>query len=339
MKSMKSLKSMKSTGVKIVAVAHHLPARVMTNQMIIDEHKLRLKDAWVRENIGIEERRWCQEGETASTLAAEVCKELLTKSNRSMEDVSRLFVATVSPDVFTPSTACITQSIFAAGATFPCADVVGACGGFVYALDLGRRCVQTGDSLVLCVASEVRSAYLDKQDRRTVMLFGDGAGGVLLAPCGPNEVGIISTETSADGRFWDVVSVPGGATRARTEPAVITMRDGAMVFDRAVTEMAALVTKSVERQSLRVEDVDFFIFHQASTMIVKTVCDRLAIPAADKTIMNFHRVGNTTAASVPIALSEAALAGHIKPGHLVCLVATGGGFTAGVALLRWEEAS
>jgi 3-oxoacyl-[acyl-carrier-protein] synthase III len=131
-----------SSGVKVVAVAHHLPARVVTNQAIIDEHRLRLKDAWVRENIGIEERRWCVPGETAATLGAEVCKALLARSKQNADAVSRLLVATVSPDVMTPSTACIMQSLFAAGSTFPCADVVGACGGFLYALDLGRRCVR-----------------------------------------------------------------------------------------------------------------------------------------------------------------------------------------------------
>jgi 3-oxoacyl-[acyl-carrier-protein] synthase-3 len=333
-----------STGVKIAGIARHLPSRVVTNQAIIDANRLRLKDAWVRENIGIEERRWCEPGETASTMAAEVCKTLLDAAKRSAEDVSRLLVATVSPDVFTPSTACITQSLFAPGATFACADVVGACGGFLYVLDLGRRCVQTGDALVMCVASEVRSVFLDKQDRRTVMLFGDGAAGVLLAPCAPGETGIIMTETSADGRFWDAVSVPGGATRALSqvpsegsEPpkTVITMRDAPMVFERAVSEMCALVMRAVERHRLSIADVDFFVFHQASTGILRAVCERLAIPAA-KTIVNFDRVGNTTAASVPIALSEAVDHGHVKPNDLVCLVATGGGFTAGVALLRWE---
>jgi 3-oxoacyl-[acyl-carrier-protein] synthase-3 len=335
------MKELPSTGVKIVATARHLPARVVTNQMIIDEHRLRLKAAWVRENVGVEQRRWCEPGETASTMAAEVCKELLAASGRTADQVSRLLLATVSPDVLTPSTACITQSLFAPGATFPCADIVGACGGFLYALDLGRRAVQTGDPLVLCVASEVRSVFLDKQDRRTVMLFGDGAAGVLLAPCASGEIGVVSTETFADGRYWEVVSVPGGATRALQRPdeearPVITMRDAAMVFDRAVSEMCALVTRAVERVDLRTEDVDFFVFHQASTGILRAVCERLGIPP-DKTIVNFDRVANTTAASVPIALAEAVSEGRIEPGELVCLVATGGAFTAGVALLRWEK--
>jgi 3-oxoacyl-[acyl-carrier-protein] synthase-3 len=327
-----------TTGVKIAAVAHHLPARVMTNQAIIDEHRLRLKDAWVRENIGIVERRWCEPGETAATLAATVCEKLVPHGRDAL---SRLLLATVSPDVLTPSTACIVQSLFAPGATFPCVDLGAACGGFLYALDLGRRCIQTGDEAVLCVASEVRSFFLDKEDRRTVMLFGDGAGGVLLSRCAPGEVGLVSSECFADGRFWDAISVPGGGTRAMTATdealrrPFITMKDAALIGERAVREMVALVQNTLKRFALAPDDVELFVFHQASARIVGAVSDALAVPR-DKAFVNFDRVGNTTAASVPIALSEASSAGKIAPGDLVCLVATGGGFTAGVALLRWE---
>jgi 3-oxoacyl-[acyl-carrier-protein] synthase-3 len=327
----------------VSAVTHLLPPRSVSNQEIITEHKLRLKDAWVRQNIGIESRHWCAPGTPTSELAADVCRSLVQMAGIAAEDVSRLLVATVSPDLLTPSTACITQSLFAPGATFPCVDLVGACGGFLYALDLGRRCVQTGDDRVLCVAAEIRSHFLDKQDRRTVMLFGDGAGGVLLERCLPGEVGIIATETFADGRFWSAVCVPGSGTRAvvregETVPAgpTILMQDGALVFERAVTEMTALVTRVVEKQRLTAADVDFFVFHQASSAIVRRVCEALAIPL-EKTHMNFHRVGNTTAASVPIVLSESVAERKIAPGDLVCVVATGGGFTAGVALLRWER--
>ena len=134
-------------------MAHHLPARVWTNQDVIDAHGLRLKDAWVRENIGVRERRWCEPGETTSSLAAEVCSQLLAKTGLTPAHVDRLIVATVSPDVPTPSTACVTQSLFAPEENFPAVDVVAACGGFLYALDYGRRCVQTGDERVLVVAA------------------------------------------------------------------------------------------------------------------------------------------------------------------------------------------
>jgi 3-oxoacyl-[acyl-carrier-protein] synthase-3 len=330
-----------STGAKLAAVAHHLPVRVMTNQAIIDAHGLRLRDGWVRENVGIVERRWAQSDEYASALAVEVCQTLVERGGVAPADVSRLILATVSPDVMTPSTACIVQSSFAPGATFPCVDLVAACGGFLYALDFARRCVQTGDERVLCIASEVRSAYLDKSDRRTVMLFGDGAGGALVTRCAPGEVGIVWTETFADGRFWEAVSVTGSGTRGlhpnvpSSAPAII-MRDAGVIFERAVSEMAGLVERTAARFGIAAAAIDFFVFHQASAAIVHAVCERLGIPS-ERTIVNFDRVGNTTAASVPIALSEAAAAGRIASGDLVCLVATGGGFTAGVALLRWES--
>jgi len=332
-----------STGCRIAAVAHALPGHVVSNQAIIDAQRLRLKDAWVRANIGIEERRWCGEGETTSHLAAAVCTSLLERTGLRPGDVSRLIVATVSPDVMTPSTACIAQSIFAAGSTFPCVDVVAACSGFVFALDLARRCVQTGDERVLCVAAEVRSAFLDKQDRRTVMLFGDAAAGVLLERCRPGEVGVVSTRAHSDGRYWDAVSVPAGGVRrpASAETVAqrehcIAMKDGGLIFERAVAEMADLAARTVAEQGLGVGDVDFFVFHQASGAIVAKACERLGVPPA-KTHVNFARYGNTTAASVPLALSEARDLGLVRPGQLVLLVATGGGFTAGSALLRWEE--
>lgn len=329
-------------GVKVAAVAHALPERVWTNQDLIDTHKLRLKDAWVRENIGIEERRFCGPGESAATLAARVCEQLLAKAGLRPDQVDRLIVSTVSPDVLTPSTACITQSLFAPGCFFPCVDLVAACGGFLYALDLGRRCVQTGDERVLCVASEVRSAFLNKQDRRTVMLFGDAAAGVLLTRAEPSEQGILDTRVHADGRYWDLISVPGGGVRqpASSESVAagahfITMKDGAAIFERAVSEMGQLVQDAVQRQGLTLLDVDFFVFHQASANIVRRVCEALGIPL-HRTRINFARYGNTTSASVPLVLSEAVSAGEIKRGQLVAMVATGGGFTAGVSLLRWE---
>jgi 3-oxoacyl-[acyl-carrier-protein] synthase-3 len=332
----------KGLGVKIAAVAHTLPARVWTNQELIDTHKLRLKDAWVRENIGIEARHFCSEGESASTLAASVCQKLLAKAGLTPGDVDRLIVATVSPDVLTPSTACITQSLFAPGELFPCVDLVAACGGFLYALDYGRRCVQTGDERVLCVAAEVRSAFLNKQDRRTVMLFGDGAAGVLLTRAAPTEVGIVDTRVHADGRYWDLISVPAGGTRVRTSAEslaagehFITMKDGSAIFERAVSEMGQLVESALERHGFTLADVDFFVFHQASANIVRRICERLSIDER-KTRIDFPLVGNTTAASVPLVLSQAVEAGQIQPGALVVMVATGGGFTAGVALLRWE---
>jgi 3-oxoacyl-[acyl-carrier-protein] synthase-3 len=183
----------------------------------------------------------------------------------------------------------------------------------------------TGERRVLCVASETRSRFLDRQDRRTVMLFGDGAAGVLLEPCEPGEVGILSTRLAADGRHWDAISVPLGGR--------ITMQDGPAIFGRAVEEMAALTGAAAADAHLSLSDIDLFVFHQASGAIVTRVCEVLGIPP-ERAHANFSRLGNTTAASVPLGLAEAAP--RLRRGAMVLLVATGGGFTAGSALLRWE---
>jgi len=330
------------TGSAIRAVAHHLPARVVTNQDLIDAEKLRLKDAWVRENVGISERRFVSEGETAATMTAVVAQKLLDQAGITPDSVSRLVVATVSPDMPTPSTACIAQSLFAPGATFPCVDLVAACGGFLYALDYARRCVQTGDEHVLCIASEVRSAFLDRRDRRTVMLFGDAAAGVLVSRAREGEVGIVDTRVFADGRFWDAVSVPAGGSRKPTSEATIAdrahyiaMKDGAAIFERAVREMDELTRSIVTSHGLTLDDIGYFVLHQASSRIVDRVAESLGVDES-RVHRNFAVRGNVTAASVPLALSEAVESGRMKAGDLAVLVATGGGFTAGSALLRWE---
>lgn len=333
---------LRTSGAVVRAIAHHLPARVVTNQDLIDAEALRLKDAWVRENIGIESRRFVSPGETAATMAAEVARTLLARAAIAPSAVSRLVVATVSPDVQTPSTACIAQSIFAPGESFPCVDMVAACGGFAYALDYARRCVATGDEHVLCIASEVRSAFLDPRDRRTVMLFGDAAAGVLVSRPREGEIGIVDTRLFADGRFWEAVSVPaGGVRRPASQQTIdarahfITMKDGAAIFERAVSEMVELTRTITAAHGLTLDDVGFFVFHQASARIVDAVADSLGVSRA-RTHRNFAVRGNVTAASVPLALSEAHEEGKLSRGDRVVLVATGGGFTAGSSLLEWE---
>ncbi len=332
-------------GCRISAVAHHLPERRWTNQDVIDAYGLRLKDKWVRENIGVQERRWCEPGETTSGMAAEVCRALLAQRGLTPAHVDRLILATVSPDVPTPSTACVTQSLFAPEENFPCVDLVAACGGFLYALDYGRRCIQTGDARVLVIASEIRSAFLNKQDRRTVMLFGDGAAGVLLeATRDAEEVGLLDTRLFAEGAHWQAISVPAGGTQKPTSAETlaagehsITMRDGATIFERAVSEMVALTQDICRDHGVQLDDVAFFAFHQASSRIVRRVCGELGVPES-RTRVDFETLGNCTAASVPLVLSRAVEAGQIHAGDLVVSVATGGGFTAGAALFRWEEA-
>lgn len=325
--------------VKISAISHFLPENIKTNQNIIDKYSLRLKDDWIKASIGIESRHWCEDEESASDLAANVLKKLCSSySNDKEEIIDALIVSTVSEDLMTPSTATIVQSLTHPGQTYPAFDITAACSGFVYAIDLGKRMVQTGHESVACIASEIRSYYLNKKDRRTVMLFGDGAGGVILSPCQEGEVGIIYSKLVADGRFWNSIVVTGNGSRKVKEDKAfdhIEMRDATHIFETAVSEMQSLVISSIKEAKLSLEDIDYFIFHQASKNIVKQVAEGLKL-SEDQYYKNFHNKGNMTSASTAVALSEAYQDGKIKKGDKVLMIATGGGFTGGVIIFRWE---
>ncbi len=315
---------------KIAGIAHYLPKRVMTNQDIIERYQLRLNADWVRLNIGINERRWCEEDETSADLAAEVLRQLIARSGAGETGampIDGLVLATVSAELMTPATAARVQALVTPGQTYPCFDITAACSGFLYALDIGRRYIQTGARNFMCIAAEIRSRALDKQDRRTVMLFGDGAAGVCLAPCEGDEQGILYSQIKADGRYWEAISVPVGGH--------IQMKEANLIFATAISEMTALIRDSLSEARLELAQIDQFIFHQASGVIVDRVAAELGI-AEQRYFRNFAQRGNTTSASVAIALSEAVSAGRIKQHDLVCLIATGGGFSAGIVLLRWE---
>lgn len=324
-------------GVKIKRVAHHLPGRPLSNQDIIDRYKIRLKSEWVEFNIGIKSRHWCEGHELTSDLATIVGKKLI--ENFPEDKIGGLILSTVSPDVMTPSTAAITQSKLTPGMTYPSFDIVAACSGFLFGLDSARRFVQTGTDNMLCIASEIRSYYINKEDRRTVMLFADGAAGALFSKCEKDEVGIIYSETFTDGRFWDAVSVEGKGTKSFLEGAspnnYIVMKDASLIFQKATEKMEELIRHGLKACKLEISDIQYFIFHQASAVILKKMTESLGIPE-DKYHLNFDRVGNTSSASVPIALSEAYEQKKFKKGDLICLMATGGGFGAAITILRWE---
>lgn len=321
---------MKSLGVKISSIAHYLPENIVSNQDIIDQYQLRLKDQWVKDNIGIVSRRWCTEDQSASELGSKVLKQLNS-------GIDGLIVSTVSQDYMTPATATVIQGKTHPGEFYPAFDITAACSGFLYAIDMGRRMIQTGHKNIACVATETRSFYLNKKDRRTVMLFGDGAGGVTLAPCEENEIGLIDSRLMADGRHYDAIVVPGSGSREiHQDPShFIEMRDAVKIFGSAIQEMGNLVHSTLERNQLKLADVDYFIIHQASKVIVEKVAEELGI-AESKYPLNFPERGNMTSASTAVALSEAVASKKIKQGDLVLMLATGGGFSAGITLFRWE---
>ncbi len=326
----------KSYGVKIAQIDDFLPDGITTNEDIITQNQLRLKDEWVQKSIGIRQRHWCKNGETASDLGAKALRKVLP-SKSSLEG---LIVSTVSEDVMTPSTACIIQSKATPGELYPAFDIKAACAGFIFALDMGRRMIQTGAKKIACVATETRSYYLDKKDRRTVMLFGDGAAAAILEKTQKNEIGIFYSHLISDGRFWDAIFVPasGGLIQARNEAPKnsIVMNDASGIFDSAILKMQELINNALTECKLTKNDIDHFIIHQASKNIVAKVADELKLDPSQFTI-NFDQVGNITSASVGVLLSQCLKEKRIKKGDLICLIATGGGYSAGIILLRWEQ--
>jgi 3-oxoacyl-[acyl-carrier-protein] synthase-3 len=324
-------------GVAIAATGACLPEQVITNQDLIERYGLPVSARWIERHTGIRERRWASDHESTSDFAAGAAREILTRAGVAADTIERLILATVSPDWQTPATACVVQH--ALGARCPAFDVTGACAGFMIALDLGIKCVQTGEDRVLVLASEVRSRWIDKTDPRVAPLFSDGAGGVLLVPA-PSGTGFLASVLQADGSGAEKVYVPaGGARRPASAETVaagehtIRMRDGRGIFEQAVAGMGAIAHLALAKAGLSIEDIDVVIPHQANKGIIEAGMKALGI-SMDKVMVTIDRIGNCTAATVPITLHEASLQGRLQPHQTVLLLAVGGGYAAGAAIYR-----
>ncbi|MFP5501076.1 MAG: 3-oxoacyl-ACP synthase III family protein, partial [Candidatus Sericytochromatia bacterium] len=274
------------------------------------------------------------------TLGARAATAILEAAGVAPESLDRLILATVSGDWQTPATACVIQH--AIGARCPAFDVTSACAGFMVALDLGLKCVQAGEERVLVLASEIRSRFVDKTDPRTAPLFADGAGGVLLVPA-PEGVGFLSSVLQSDGAGAEKVYVPaGGAKRPASAESLeagehyIRMLDGRGLFEQAVTGMKAIAELALERAGLTMADIDVVVPHQANKTIIEAGMKAMGVPM-EKGVVTIDRIGNCTAATVPISLHMAIGEGRIKPGQTVLLLAVGGGYTAGAAVYRVPE--
>jgi len=321
----------------ILGWGSYLPERVLTNHDF--EKMVDTSDEWITTRTGISERRIAADGQAASDLAVEAAQKALEYAKCPPEDVDTIIVATITPDTTLPSTACRVQSTI--GATNAGAfDVSAACSGFIYGLKLARGLVASGiNKRVLVIGSEVLSRFTDYKDRTSCILFGDGAGAVLVGP-GNGRGEILYTDCGADGSGADMMIVPAGGSRIpATERTVgdrmhyIRVR-GRAVFKFAVNKMVECVHNSLAACGYRDEDVSLIVPHQVNTRILSAAADRLHIPM-DRMYCNIDRCGNTSAASVPIALDEAARNGRLKPGNLLVLVAFGGGLTWGSSLVRW----
>ncbi len=320
----------------IAGTGSYMPARVLTNADL--ERMVATSDEWIRERTGIRERRIAATGEACSDLAVQAGKRALTAAGLAATDLDMILVATCTGDYPLPATACLVQHQLGATKAAAC-DLSAACCGFVYALSVADAYVKNGMRHVLVIGSEVMSAVTDWTDRNTCVLFGDGAGAVVVS-ASDGEQGILSTHLRSDGTLCELIMVPGGGSRTPPSEKVIAERlqyikmKGNETFKVAVRTLEEIARTTLSANGLQVEDLDLYVPHQANIRILKAVMERLGLPS-EKVLLNLDRYGNTSAASIPIALDEAVRNGRIKDGSLVMLGAFGAGLTWASAVIRW----
>ena len=321
---------------RVAGVGSALPARVVPNSYF--ESLVETSDEWIQDRTGIRSRRFASDGETTSTLAADAAAQALESAGLPPTSVDLLIVATCTPDRPLPSTASFVQARL--GMTCPAFDLNAACAGFVYGLSVGGAHIRAGASdRVLVVGAEVLSRVLNMTDRTTCVLFGDGAGAVVLEPAA--EPGLLDSRLALDGTQAELLTIPAGGTE---EPATeedvrgnrtkIHMQDGQAVFRQAVVAMAEACRELLDKSGLAPADLDAVIAHQANARIIAAVGKRLGLDPA-KVFVDIAEVGNTSAASIPIAMDRAWRAGRLHPGDVVLTTAFGAGLAWGANLLRW----
>lgn len=323
--------------VRITGTGSYLPERVMTNaelEAIVDT-----SDEWIVTRTGIKERRIAADDEASSDMAAAAARPAMEAAGVSADDVDMIVVATTTPDMLFPSSACVVQGLLGAKNAF-CFDLSAACSGFLYALEVARCSLESGSSeTALVIGAEKFSSILDWEDRNTCVLFGDGAGAVVIRKSDDGR-GIIAGSLEADGTCADMLNVPGGGSRLPFSKEVLEQRqcyvkmNGREVFKRAVRSMADVSARVLESAGLSTDDIDCVIPHQANLRIIEAVASRLDIPL-DKFYLNLSKVGNVSAASVPLAMDEASRSGALKRGDLVLVSVMGAGFTWGASVLEW----
>lgn len=323
-------------GVKVLGTGSYVPEKILTNADL--EKIVETSDEWITQRTGIKERHIADENTATSDVAAQAAKKALADANLSPEDIDLIITATVTPDMFFPSTACFIQK--AIGAKNAVAfDVSAACTGFIYGLTIAKNFIENGGARkVLVIGSETLSKFTDWKDRNTCVLFGDGAGAIVLGAAeGPSS--ILSTFLGADGGYWELLYMPGCGSRNPASQKVLDERlcyikmSGKETFKVAVTKMSEAAEKAVELAGLKFEDLALLIPHQANMRIIEAIAKRAGFPM-DKVWVNIHRYGNMSAATTIVALDEARKAGKIKAGDIVELVAFGGGFTWGAAVIK-----
>jgi 3-oxoacyl-[acyl-carrier-protein] synthase-3 len=322
---------------KISALGTYLPPRVLTNADL--EKMVDTTNEWILERVGIRERHIADEGVAASDMAVEAVKNLLASYPFDLQEVDLVIVGTVTPDMMYPSTACLVQHKLGIHNTWGF-DVSAGCSGFLYALNAGVKFVESGQyKKVLVIGSDKNSAMTDYTDRAVCIIFGDGAGAVLLEP-GEDGEGVIDHVAQIEGVGGRFLCMPGGGSLNPASHETVDQKmhyihqDGQNVFKYAVKKMAEMTERILAKNNLTGNDVDCFIAHQANKRIILATANRLEMPM-EKVIINIDRYGNTTAGTIPIAMKTAIEEGKLKKGDLVLIAAVGAGFTSGASLLRW----
>ncbi|PXW21909.1 beta-ketoacyl-ACP synthase III [Pantoea sp. JKS000250] len=314
---------------KIIGTGSYLPNQVRTNADL--EKMVETSDEWIVTRTGIRERRIAAPDETVATMGFSAAQRALEMAGIEANDVGLIIVATTSSSHAFPSSACMIQQMLEIK---DCAafDLAAACAGFTYALSVADQYIKNGAvKHALVIGADVLARALDPEDRGTIILFGDGAGAVVLGQS--EEQGIISTHLHADGRYAQLLTLPYQDRAHQDQPAYVSMA-GNEVFKVAVTELAHIVDETLQANNLDREMLDWLVPHQANLRIISATAKKLGM-TMDKVVVTLDRHGNTSAASVPSALDEAVRDGRIKPGHLILLEAFGGGFTWGSALVRF----
>jgi 3-oxoacyl-[acyl-carrier-protein] synthase III len=322
---------------EIKSLATYVPPRLLTNADL--ERMVDTNNEWIIQRTGIRQRHIVEPGQATSDLATEAASGAIARAGLTPNDIDLIIVGTVTPDMLFPSTACLVQDKIGAQHAWGF-DLSAACSAFTYALTVGAQMIASaGAKHVLVIGADVMSSIIDYTDRATCVLFGDGAGAVVLGPANDG-FGILDFEHQVDGSGGPALCMPAGGSRLPASHETIDQRlhyvkqEGQTVFKFAVRNTGDVCERLLRRNNLTASDIDLFVSHQANRRIILSAAERLGLPE-EKVIINIDRFGNTTAGTIPLALNDAVNCGRLKKGHTVLLASVGAGFTVGAVLVRW----
>ncbi len=332
--------SQKHRTARISAVGSYLPEKLLTNSDL--EQMMETSDEWIRSRTGVIERHIVADGEASSDMATRAAQQVMANRGLDPAEIDCIIVATVTPDMLFPATACLVQRNLGAGHAWGF-DLAAACSGFLYALDTGARLVESGKyRYILVIGVDAMSTIMDYQDRTTSILFGDGAGAVLLEPCEDGSEGVIDSVLRCDGSGGKFLYMKAGGSLHPASAETVANRehflrqDGRTVFKQAVKWMAEVSSEVAQRNRLSGPDIKLFIPHQANKRIVDACAQRLGL-TDEQVLMNIDRYGNTTAATIPLGMADAVRDGKLAPGDNVIISAFGAGFTWGSMYIKWGQ--